>query len=602
MKTSNALLAAWVVLIAALVGAVVYFTLSAEAPAPPDAPVKPVAPKPVKPPEQKGPTRHPGRNPPRAEVPPARAEITGVVYAPDGTPAQGARVAIFPTAKPGQPDVAADMDEIRKLNQIVYISTEDWDLPRPLATWTGGSEPSSATTVAEIAGSDTGPDGRFSIALPSHVGPGPFRLTASKEGVGTATAVEARSGQRLELTLGLASGVKGTVITEVDSVPVENARVSFDSGAKRYTALTGADGTFFVEGVSPGFYQLSVSAKGKTPLFESRFRVAGGDSPPYTLRMPRGTFVRVKAVSENSGDSSGAPRRLDDGDPVPNAEVVLFSEETYTYVMGRTNSEGFADFHGLPAGRWVLNGMAQGLVSLGEEPVTIDRNDLTKDETLRFEPAVQTVIDVVDEDGRPVAGMDFYTVNSDEKYDSLRSAKVATSDGEGKVKFAFEFDGPRCSLYGFKTGFALVRAYPDDYQSGDPIRLVAKKPVRVHGQVRSSERRPIPDAIVAITIAAPDNQAFDDLELEIRTDAEGRYDFPFLQRSEGITIGATAPDGISTDEKDLELTPGKDEYTQDFDIELEDTSPPVPRTPPPPRAPAPAPGGNEMKQDEPDDK
>ncbi len=598
MKTSNGLLAAWLVLIAALGGAIVYFMMNAEAPPPPDAPVKPAAAKP-KPPEQKGPTRRPGRDPHRPSMPPPRAEINGVVHGPDGKPVPVAHVAIFAPTKPGQPDVPADMDEIRKLNQIVYITTEEWDLPRPLATWTGGGAESSGAESSELAGCETGDDGRFVLTLPPHVGIGPFRLTAAKEGVGSATAVEVRSGQRLELTLGLAAGVKGTVITEVESIPVEGARVSFDSGAKRYTTITGADGTFFVEGVSPGFYQLSVSAKGKTPLFESRFRVSGGDSPPYTLRMPRGTFMRVKALLESAGDA-GAARRLDEGDPIAGAEIVLFCEDTYTYVIGRTNAEGHVDFQGIPAGRWVLNGMAFGVISLGDEPVTIDKNDLTKDETIRFEAAVETPIEVVDEDGRPVAGMDFYTVNSDERYDSLRSMKAATTDGEGKLKYSFEFDGPRCSLYGFKAGYSLVRAYPDDYQAGDPIRLVAKKPVRVHGMVRNSERRAIPDAVVTITIAAPDNQAFDDLELEIRTDADGRYEFPYLPRSEGITVGATAPDGISTDEQDLEVEAGKDEYTLDFEIELEDLSPPVPRTPAPPRVKAP--DGNEMKRDDPEEK
>lgn len=596
MKTSNALLVAWIVLIAGLAGAIAYFTLSAQGPTEPDAPVKPVPAKP-KPPEPKAPTRHPPRTQQRQPAPPARAEITGVVYVPGGGPAEGARVAIFPPSKPGQPDVPADMDEIRKLNQMVYISTEEWDLPRPLATWTGGGESSSGADAAELASCPTAADGRFTLTLPAHVGVGPFRLTATKEGVGTAMVVEARAGQKLELMLGQAAGVKGTVITEVDSVPVEGARISFDSGAKRYTAISGADGTFFVEGVSPGFYQLSVSAKDRTPLFESRFRVAGGEMAPYTLRMPRGTFLRVKALVETTLEPSAAPRRLDDGDPVAGAEIVLFSEDTYTYVMGRTNAEGYADFHGLPAGRWVLNGLAPGVVSLGEEPVTIDKNDLTKDETIRFEPAVETTVEVVDDDGRPVAGMDFYTVNSDEKYDSLRSSKAATTDGEGKVKFAFEFDGPRSSLYGFKTGFSLVRAYPDDYQSGDPIRLVAKKPVRVHGVVRSTERRPIPDAIVAITIPAPEHQAFDDLELEVRTNADGRFDFPYLPRAEGITVSATAPDGISTDDRDLEVEAGKDDYSLDLEIELDESAIASPPAPPAPREPPKK--SEEMKRVEP---
>ena len=574
-KTSNALLIAWLVLIAGLIGAIAVFTLNSQpTPVEPDPAVVPVQAKPKAPEVRKGPTIRPGRHGAGQESIPKAAEISGVVHAPGGEFVGGARVAIsaWSGGNAGQPTSPPNMDEIKLLNQMIYISPEDWDKPRALATWIGGDDDPARADSAELVSTETKADGSFSISLAPHLGAGPFRLTAQKSGVGSASISEVKGGGApLEVVLGPETAVTGVVVTEVDSVPVEGARVLFDSGARRLAGTTGAGGRFVVEGVTPGRYELVVAAKGHTPLFDPAYTVHPNDTIPVTLRLPRGTLLRVKAVVTK--DTGGASE-----DPVANAQIAAYCEDAGIYVLGRTNAAGVVEFAGVPAGRYSLNGLAKDLVSAGEEQIVIDRNQLTQDQTVSFEPAVDTPIEVVDEEGRAVAGMEFYTVNADEKYDSLRSMKTATTDSDGKLKYPFEFDGPRCAIFGFKPGYALVRAYPDDNTSGDPIRLVAKKAIRVHGAVKTTDGRPIPDTVVAISISPQENAA-DDMELEIRADKDGLYDFPYLPHAEGISISATAPDGISQEDQDLELVEGQSDYKVDLLIEFDEPVTPVPHKP-----------------------
>jgi hypothetical protein len=576
-KSSTALLIAWLVLIAGLVAAIAFFTLNGRpAATEPDAPVVPVQPK-QKPADVKKPPRSPTGRHPSGQDPPTRSSaISGIVHAGDGTLVGGAHIAIFAlsASRSAQPSAAPDMEEIKLLNQMIYISPEDWATPRSLAGWTGGDDSATHDDGSELASADTTDDGRFAINVPSHLGAGPFRLTAHKTGVGAASLSEVKTGAApLEVLLGPEANVTGVVVTDVDSIPVEGARVIFDSGARRLSATSGAGGKFTVEGVTPGRYELIVAAKGHTPLFDPAHTVPPNDSVPVTLRLPRGTVLRVKAVKSDPASANTA-----DGEPVANALVAAYCEDAGIYVMGRTNAAGTIDFPGVPAGRYSVNGMATGLTSAGEEQVVVDRNQLTLDHVVSFEPAVDTLVEVVDEDGRAVAAMDFYSVNNDEKYDALRSLKVGTTDADGKLKFAFEFEGPRASLFGFKTGYSLVRAFPADNTSGDALHLVAKKPIRIHGTVKTTDGRPIPDTAIAISIT-PDPSQGDDMELEIRADTEGRYDFPYLPRVEGISISAIAPDGISQDDDELELVDGQTDYTHDFSIDLDEPDASVPHSP-----------------------
>ncbi len=585
-KTSTALLAAWFVVIAGLIAAVVFFSMKGCAPATPtDPPVVKIPPKPTVKPVRPIPRRGdaPHSEPSARGAAPKRFSIEGIVRVPGGDPVQGAHVALFEPNKAGKPVGPANHEELQFLNSVIYIAVEDADTPRPLSGWTGDMDRVLGPET-EIAGADTGADGKFTVTLPSKFGSGPYRLKATKENVGeTAVNEVSAGGEPLQLMLGSAASVKGTVVTDVDSVPVEGAHVIFDNGARRFAAVTDSAGKFVDDGVTPGVYQLIVAATGRTPLFEPKFRLDALVANMLTLRLPRGTTLTVKTVVEKDEPAATARNRGDiPSDPVPNAKVVAFNPDMNVYVTGISNADGVVVFPGLPGGPWQLNGQAKGFVSQGELTVTVDKNQLAQEETLPFDKAVDTPIEVVDEDGRAVAGVEFWTVNNDDKYDQVRSIRAGVTDGDGKMKFPFEFDGPRSQLIGFKSGYAVVRASPEAHDSGDPLKLVAKKPIRVHGVVKTSEGRAVPDAVVTIDVSSSDpNAAFQDYSLQIRSDAQGRYDFANLPREDGITLGASGPDGISQEDKDLELADGKSDYEIDLVLDLDDAPPvaPKPRKP-----------------------
>lgn len=593
-RSSTALLVVWFLVIAGLVGAIVYLTLVAQAPPPQDQPVRPIpggtsggrSPKPVKTP----------RHQDRPEMPPPgpmprQLLIEGIVRGPNNNPVAGAHVTLLPHVKAGPASAdTANKDELLTLNSIHYIPTDEWDQPRPLQQWSAPASEGPRPADTEIAAADSAQDGTFSIRIPTTVGSGPFRLTASKEEVGSAALASVTAGQRVDIVLGTAMTVKGVVLTEIQSAAVPSAHVTIDNGSRRYAAVTDDKGQFEIPGVTPGTYQITVGAKDQTPLFETR-RLMGAEASQLTLRMPRGTTLRVKAVLDrmDAVPGHGAP----DGEPIAGAQVVIYNEENMAYVFGTTRQDGTVEFPALPAGKWIVNGKAKDAISSGDQMVSISGNEQSQEETLSFEPAVLTPVEVVDEEGRAVADMVFYSGNMDEKYDSLLSLKLGATDSDGKLKFPFEFDGPRCAIYGFKTGYSCVRVCPAAYDEGEPMRMVAKKALRVQGTVKTADGRAIADAAILISVTASDPAVMDDVEFELHSGPDGTYDFPYLPSGESILISATAPDGVSMDDVDLELSEGKSSYVQDLVIDLGESETPAPPPGPAPRQripPRPVPG------------
>ena len=169
----------------------------------------------------------------------------------------------------------------------------------------------------------------------------------------------------------------------------------------------------------------------------------------------------------------------------------------------------------------------------------------------------------------PVVGMEFYTGNADEEYDALRSAKVAgTTDAQGRFAFPFEFEGPRALVFGFKKGYSMVRAYPDAHDEGIPMTLVARKALRVHGTVRTPDGRPVPDALVLLEIEPEDPEEIDDFLIQIRSNSNGQYDFPYLPRGE-IWISAELGEDAWSDDLQVELLEGQTDYQADIELELD---------------------------------
>lgn len=567
MKSSNVLLGLWFLVVMGLAFAAVWFLVRREGPG--DGYGKPTAQSPVaggggasgnlpKPPR-------PPRTPGRGEQKPAPQPVIvgGRVVDLEGKGVAGARVRVLPPSKPVPPPAQPDLAEVRRVNSIVDVPVEEWNAPRPLAAWSEVADPADGAPGAastEFGAADSGADGRFEIPLGPAVGRGPFRVVARSETLGSAGASGVMAGQDVELLLAAGGVVTGQVVSDARSGPVVGARVVFDSGERRFSAVADDSGNFRIEGMSPGRYVLRAGAKGYTPLLDRSITVVRDQ--PVVVKLPRGVTLRVRAILD---DESGAES------PVRNAEIVAMNEDTYAYVIGRTDDQGVVEFEGLPAGRWVVNGRAEGLISSGEEAPVLVETGAPFPCDVYFEPAVTTPLTVVDADGQPVAGMEFYTANGEEEYDVLLSDKLpGATDALGQFGYAFEFAGRRSMIFGFRKGYGLVRAYPDDNTSGDPLRLVAKKAVRVHGRVITPKGEPIADAMVLLTIEPPtDGEGFDDsMILRIRTGPDGRYDFPYLPADCEVTVEAeTADGGWSEDAPVIDPAEGKTDHPIDLTID-----------------------------------
>lgn len=567
MKTSNVLLALWVLLVAGLALVAVYFwRMPANSSDPAKGNVQIVAPgktdpqaKPPKP-DVKAPQPRvrPKNEPPR--TPPI---VAGTILDTEGKPVTGAVVRLLPPAKSAPPAAAANQEEALRIAQIIAIADEDFDAIRSLAAWVQAPAAEGARVAGpEYGAMTTAADGRFSFTLMLGAGKGPYLLTARHEELGSASDPEWFAGQDRTLTLSSGGVVTGLVTGEADGAGVPAARVVFDSGEREYAAVTDETGAFRIEGMPPGPFSVRAGAPGRTPILDQNVKVVRGE--PVKLVLPRGATIRLKAIVED-----GETRRGEE--PVlGGVEVVAYEELARVYLLGRTNDYGLVEFTGVPAGQWLVNGRVEKYVSQGEAIVKVDGNTPVVEDELLFETAVMTPVQVVDDSGVGIPGVEFYTCDGFDAYDVLRSARLpGSTDADGKWSFPFEFDGPRCMIYGFKKGYGLVQAYPDDYSAGDPVRLVMKKAMRVRGKVVDEAGTVVPDAVVRLTFEPMDDDASvqDSSTIQLRTDKAGRYDFPYLPFGYEVSVEAESGEMWSDDLVTLDPADGKTDHEVDLRLE-----------------------------------
>ncbi|MCG3133120.1 MAG: hypothetical protein HMLKMBBP_00213 [Planctomycetes bacterium] len=601
MKSSNVMMGLAFLVVAAISFTAVYFLLQKDEggtsakpiPVQPGAPAKGTSratPKPVRPPRS-------GTRAPAKPRPPA--EITGIVVDGEGKPVAGAKVSLLPPPKPVAPPPATNPDEVRKVGLVVELSVEDLESPRPLRSWADLPAPDPSRFAAEaLTSADADAEGRFKFVHSPMYGPGPYRLVARSETLGSASRGGVAMGQKdVELVIASAGVVNGTIRAPNTGNGVKGAKIAFTSGDREWMTTSGEGGAFRIDDMPPGRYEVRAGSAEHPPLLGKRVEVRRGE--PVEIAFPRGTTLRVKAVVD---DGESVRRKPEDLPGVAGAEIVVLNEDTFAYVIGKTNDSGFAEFAGLPDGHWLINGRAEGLVVLSEESEILRPDALQHDSVLTFEKAVLTPLVVVDTGGTPVAGVEFFAGNPDTQYDVVHSEKLpGATDSEGRYSFAFEFMGRREKIYGFKKGYAVVIAAPDDYEEGKEERVTALPGGGVQGAVRTPDGKPIPGAIVTITTVVPKPQpgarpTFDpmeELEVRIVADADGRYRFPYLPAGWTVTVDAESQDGFfSDDAPDVAIEEGK---TKDADLTV-DLTPKVKvkpggAMPVPPKAPAPGDGG-----------
>jgi protocatechuate 3,4-dioxygenase beta subunit len=567
LKTSNLLLGLWALLVAGLALVAVYFLRTGDSGNTSGAnPATGVTPGTGDAAGSKPPK--PTQKPPRAggdkTTPRPAPQVTGRVVDGTGKAVEGAVVRLLPPAKPSAAPSGVDGAEIKRIAHIVTVFEEDWDRLRPLALWSEAppADPNRAAGP-EVGSATTDGEGKFLFQLAQGAGRGPYRLSVRVASIGSASAANVFAGQDVELMLSTGGVVTGTVVGESDGKPVADAKVVFDSGDKEYPAATDETGTFRIESMPPGRYTVRAGAKGRTPLLDQAVQVVRGE--PVKLQLPRGATLRIKTVLMDGSAARGAEP------PIPQVEVIALEETTLVYVTGKSNDYGLVEFPGLPSGQWIVNGRVDKFVSQGDTVVKLEPNKEVVEDELSFEPAVLTPLEVVDDTGAPVAGVEFYTGDGNDTYDVLRSDRIpGTTDNDGKFSYPFEFDGPRCMIFGFRKGLGMVYAYPDDYSAGEPVKLVMRKAVRVFGKITDEQGTGVPDALVRFTIdlgTSEPGSFTDTITVQLRTDTSGKYDFPHVPEGSEVTVEAETEDAWSDDMPTVETADGKREYEVNLRLE-----------------------------------
>ena len=150
--------------------------------------------------------------------------------------------------------------------------------------------------------------------------------------------------------------IEGIVTRDPDSQPVKKALIELiaDNQAQggNYTTLTGPDGAFRIENITPGRYHLFAERSGLLDTHKQRGRTdgkiltltAGQELKDLQLRLQAAAVIHGRVTDE-------------DGDPLPNAEVTALHQ---TFIAGhkhweqagaeRTNDLGEYRIANLPAG------------------------------------------------------------------------------------------------------------------------------------------------------------------------------------------------------------------------------------------------------------
>jgi Domain of unknown function (DUF4382)/Carboxypeptidase regulatory-like domain len=83
------------------------------------------------------------------------------------------------------------------------------------------------------------------------------------------------------------AGAIGGIIYSTDQQPVPGAIVEITQGSVSSTAVTGSDGVFLIMGVTPGTYQIGVSAVGYQDKAKSSITVESASPEPFTAVLSR---------------------------------------------------------------------------------------------------------------------------------------------------------------------------------------------------------------------------------------------------------------------------------------------------------------------------
>ncbi|MFL6203072.1 MAG: carboxypeptidase regulatory-like domain-containing protein [Thermoanaerobaculia bacterium] len=343
--------------------------------------------------------------------------LEGYVAGPDGRPVEGAQVSLTE-------------------------ATGD-----PMAALGRGGEPPAAIT---------GLDGFFRVEDRRAGETVDVEVRRSGYAKGGAPGVQVPSEEPVRIVLRPSSAVEGRTV-DPDGKPVPGARIlinptaptAMGRGMVVFIAETllqttsGDDGSFRVEDVPPGTYELQAQATGRESASQTNLEVLPGqDRRGVEVVLPPGAVLEGRVLAPG-------------GRPVPGARVSLVESDTGMGLMRFRSSDARADgdgryrLDGVPPGTRLFRAASEGLrEKVRELEVRAGDNDLD----FELEGGAEITGRVVDDDGTPVpaAGVVLY-----EGWNSW-SLPSATSRPDGSFTLSGVADGSY-RIAAEKEGYAQTR-------------------------------------------------------------------------------------------------------------------------------------------------
>src|SRR5215472_3274292 len=137
--------------------------------------------------------------------------------------------------------------------------------------------------------------------------------------------------QKSELNRNASATISGVVSKDPTGEPVKKALIELiaenQSEGGNYTATTGMDGHFHIEGILPGRYRLFAERTGFLEVDKHHRRTEGRLLTLSAAQELKEVFIHLQAAAVLTGRVTD-----EDGDPLPDAQVAVHRQ---TYVSGR---------------------------------------------------------------------------------------------------------------------------------------------------------------------------------------------------------------------------------------------------------------------------
>jgi protocatechuate 3,4-dioxygenase beta subunit len=173
-----------------------------------------------------------------------------------------------------------------------------------------------------------------------------------------------RAAEGSDVTKASRATLRGVVTKDPGSDPVKKALIELiaenQNEGGNYTAVTGADGSFHIEGILPGHYRLFAERTGYLEVDSHRRRTEGLVLTLTAGQEVKDLVIRLQPAAVVSGRVTD-----EDGDPMPNAQVAVLRQ---TFAAGRSRWEQSAGEGTNDLGEYRIAGLAAGTYYLSVTP------------------------------------------------------------------------------------------------------------------------------------------------------------------------------------------------------------------------------------------